>query len=300
MPRRRSNLTRNLLLIGGLVIFLLMTVGPLIENQLPYNSGASRWLEWLRSRVMESMVAAWFFAFGSMVGSFINVVVWRMPRGVSVVAKGSACPYCTAKIKLKDNIPIFGWIKLQGRCRVCRLPISPRYPIVETIFGVVFLLVFFVQLSTANGNFPGASRKLSTGILQVILFTQWDVVASYAWYMTMLVMLMIWALMAYDRSRIPIKTVLFALLVGLGGAWAQPDMQPVKWIDGGDQWFADLQWLGRIITSVIGLVSGFLIGELIDWRFNTKNTQPNGLPACLLYTSPSPRDRTRSRMPSSA
>ncbi len=66
-----------------------------------------------------------------MVGSFLNVVIHRLPAGESIVFPGSRCPRCGAPIRPKDNIPVFGWIALGGRCRDCRAPITPRYPLVE-------------------------------------------------------------------------------------------------------------------------------------------------------------------------
>ena len=287
MPRRRrhSNLIRNLLLAILLAILLLMAVSPLVETLLPSTIQSLDRLEWTRSRVMEALVALWFFAFGSMVGSFINVVVWRMPRGVSVVSHGSACPWCTSPIKLKDNIPIFGWIKLRGRCRVCRLPISPRYPIVETIFGLVFLLMFFVELRTACGNLPGGQRYLSTGILQVVVNTKWDVILTYGWHIMLLVMLMTWSLMAFDRSRIPIKTIVFAIATGFGVPALFPYVQPVKWIASLEQWLPDLPWIQRGSTAFIGLIVGLFLGSLLEAVLVLRSRDSNNglaITTCLL------------------
>ncbi|MGI9518839.1 MAG: prepilin peptidase [Pirellulaceae bacterium] len=264
MPRR-SNRALNITLAAVLLlVVLLMGVSPLVELSLPVDSSVSRGLEWIRSRVMETMIALWFFALGGMVGSFINVVVWRMPRGVSVVSKGSACPWCTAKIRLVDNVPIFGWIKLGGRCRVCRLPISPRYPIVEAVFASMFLVLFFVEVATAAGNLPGGPWYRSRGILQVILGARWDVLAVYAFHITLVTMLLTWTLMVFDRSRIPVKTIAFALIVGFVGAAAAPWVQPFKWVAGHEEWFGGLQWIRRIDTSFLGLACGFLAGELVE------------------------------------
>ena len=272
MPRRRFflSLIKIALVLIVTSVFLLMTVAPMLESMLPQNEGLSKTLEWTRSRVMESMIAVWFFAFGSMVGSFINVVVWRMPRGVSVVSNGSACPKCKQKIRLADNIPIFGWLKLGGRCRVCQLPISSRYPIVEAIFGSVFLLLFFVQLQTAGANLPGGSPYRTTGILQMIVNTKWDVVVTYAWHMLMFVMLMIWALMAYDRSRIPLKTVVFALLFGLSPPLFLDYLHPEKWIASHETWFTDLPILQNGITGTLGALAGFLVGSCVELLFNER------------------------------
>ncbi len=76
-------------------------------------------------------VIAEAFAIGAVVGSFLNVVIHRVPRGESIVSPGSHCPRCEAAIRWYDNLPIVSWIVLGGRCRACRARISPRYPVVE-------------------------------------------------------------------------------------------------------------------------------------------------------------------------
>ena len=78
---------------------------------------------------------------GVVIGSFLNVVVWRVPRGESVVHPPSACPGCGHRIGPRDNIPIVSWLALGGRCRHCRCPIAVRYPLVEGGTGVAFALV---------------------------------------------------------------------------------------------------------------------------------------------------------------
>lgn len=80
-------------------------------------------------------------ALGLAIGSFLNVVAWRVPRGESVVAPASACPNCGHAIRPYDNVPVLSWLALRGRCRDCAVPISPRYPVVEAITGVLFVLV---------------------------------------------------------------------------------------------------------------------------------------------------------------
>lgn len=78
---------------------------------------------------------------GLAIGSFLNVVVWRVPRGESVVHPRSACPRCGHEIRSRDNVPVLSWLVLRGRCRDCGEPISPRYPVVELSTGVLFALV---------------------------------------------------------------------------------------------------------------------------------------------------------------
>ena len=84
------------------------------------------------------------FALGASIGSFINVVVYRLPARLSVLWPPSRCPRCLNQLKAHDNVPVFGWLWLKGRCRYCKTKISARYPVVEALTGVIFLLVFLL------------------------------------------------------------------------------------------------------------------------------------------------------------
>ncbi|MEA2127107.1 MAG: leader peptidase (prepilin peptidase) / N-methyltransferase [Solirubrobacteraceae bacterium] len=79
--------------------------------------------------------------FGAVLGSFLNVVIWRLPRGESLVSPRSACPHCGTQLAAYENIPIVSWLVLRGRCRHCGEPISPRYPLVEALTAVLMALV---------------------------------------------------------------------------------------------------------------------------------------------------------------
>lgn len=119
--------------------------------------------------------------FGAAVGSFINVVVWRLPRGESISFPPSHCPHCQKPIHYFDNVPIFAWLWLFGKCRDCRAPISLRYPIVEAIVAAQFALVtYFVfsvsdsfAISTALNNFA-----LSNFLLWTLLITLTTLLAA--------------------------------------------------------------------------------------------------------------------------
>lgn len=78
---------------------------------------------------------------GLLVGSFVNVVVHRVPAGLSVVRPRSSCPSCGGLVRERDNIPVLSWVLLRGRCRDCRAPISARYPAVEAGTALLFALV---------------------------------------------------------------------------------------------------------------------------------------------------------------
>jgi leader peptidase (prepilin peptidase) / N-methyltransferase len=88
----------------------------------------------------------WFFLLGSVIGSFLNVVIYRVPRGISIAWPPSHCPACNHRIRWHDNVPIVSWLLLRGRCRDCKAHISVRYPLIEAITGIVFALVSTVML----------------------------------------------------------------------------------------------------------------------------------------------------------
>ena len=83
------------------------------------------------------------FVLGAVIGSFLNVCIYRIPLGLSLVTPGSSCPACQAPIRWYQNVPILSWMFLRGRCAACRSRISMRYPAVETLTGMIFVLVFF-------------------------------------------------------------------------------------------------------------------------------------------------------------
>jgi leader peptidase (prepilin peptidase) / N-methyltransferase len=92
---------------------------------------------------VKAVIPLFFFLFGIAIGSFLNVCISRIPEGLSIVSPGSRCPRCLKAIKPYDNIPVFGWLLLRGKCRSCGLPISPMYPIVELLTGLLFVLTYF-------------------------------------------------------------------------------------------------------------------------------------------------------------
>ena len=116
------------------------------------------------------------FALGACVGSFLNVVVWRLPRveyqdddsWVKMLGRAvdklsnppSHCPKCNTPIKWYDNVPVIGWIKLGGKCRNCHERISPRYPIVEAICGLLFVFYYVMFFVAQVGPTCATDRPL--------------------------------------------------------------------------------------------------------------------------------------------
>ncbi len=98
-------------------------------------------------------VALVVFCLGSAIGSFLNVVIYRLPAGLSLVHPPSRCPVCFTPLRKRENVPILGWLKLRGKCAHCGTPISVRYPTVELTTGMLYLacfIVFGVSLQTVG------------------------------------------------------------------------------------------------------------------------------------------------------
>ena len=141
-----------------------------------------------------SAVPQWFFLvvlglFGLVFGSFANVVIWRFPRGESLSAPASHCPRCSIPIAPYDNIPVVSWLLLGGKCRSCKEPISARYPLVEVLSAVLWLLA---------GVTFGATTRV---VFAVALFY----------------LLMILSFIDLDHLRLPNKLVLILAVIGLIG-----------------------------------------------------------------------------------
>ncbi len=110
------------------------------------------------------------FLFGLLIGSFLNVCIYRMPRGESVVWPGSRCPACRKSIAWYDNIPVIGYLILGGKCRFCRAPIALRYPVIEIVTGLAWMALWL---------FYGWTPKFGAGlflfsILIAVMVTDWE------------------------------------------------------------------------------------------------------------------------------
>lgn len=110
------------------------------------------------------------FIFGISIGSFLNVVILRLPRHESLIKRSSHCMTCGAKIRARDLVPVFSWLFLRGKCHSCGEKISPRYPIVESLNGFLYVLTFFVL----DFNADSIITCVLISLLIVVGFMDWD------------------------------------------------------------------------------------------------------------------------------
>ena len=90
----------------------------------------------------DMLIADFIFVFGLLIGSFLNVCIWRLPREESIIRPGSHCPACSTVLGARDLVPVLSWLFLRGKCRYCREKISARYPAVEVLTGGLFLVSY--------------------------------------------------------------------------------------------------------------------------------------------------------------
>lgn len=176
---------------------------------------AGIWLpDWVGS-CAEPLAAATIAAFacllGANVGSFLNVVMHRAPRGESVARGGSRCPRCGSPVRWRDNVPVLGWLVLGGKCRDCRGAISARYPLVEAAAAVAGGVVA-LELLSGGRTMPGGRFDLvRTGADALLLNTDWPFVLVCLAHGALLLALLAWSLAELDGLAVPRRWTAAAL-----------------------------------------------------------------------------------------
>jgi leader peptidase (prepilin peptidase)/N-methyltransferase len=209
------------------------------------------------------VVASGLFALA--VGSFLNVVIWRVPLGVSLSHPPSACPSCDTPISARDNIPLVSWIFLRGRCRTCRTGISVRYPLVELATAALWLAVAlrfgWSWTTPAVDAFVAGLVALACIDLEKYLLPKRVVWTTAAFSTTFLIIATVWG---GQWTRLAVAAGAAAVAYGLFYAlnWYRSD-----WLGFGDVRLAGviglvLGWLG-LPYLLVGLLAANLAGLIV-------------------------------------
>lgn len=183
------------------------------------------------------------FALGTVVGSFLNVCIYRIPWEKSVIWPGSRCPKCLSAIAAQDNIPIVSWIALRGECRTCGTKISARYPLIETLVGLLFVGIYLVDVVFRVGR----ANAFPRGVLPVFALAELDP-AMLIFHMIFVALLVAATFIDYDLQVIPDEITVpgMAIAIALGALF--PFVRP-------DPADATTHW-GGFWVGVIGLLVG--------------------------------------------
>ena len=170
------------------------------------------------------------FLLGAVVGSFLNVVIYRLPRGLSLVRPGSKCPNCDHPIRWYDNVPILGWLVLGGRCRDCGLAISVRYPLVEAAIGLMFMAVGYAdmirpmqhadqlaaaQVAAANAGAVAGADQMKVPVVENQNLETGDYVWPVAFHLLLLCALLAAVMIDVDGQRLPRQLITWPAAGGI-------------------------------------------------------------------------------------
>ncbi len=272
--RRRTNLLLCSLWIGLVAGFLFYVVAiPPIAIRIHHALWPKKFLPselelkpgllyMLRS--CEALFVIWFFFLGACIGSFLNVVAWRIPRGESIVFGGSKCPFCRSRLSFLDNIPIFGWVYVQGRCRTCKLPIAPRYVLIEMVFGLVFLALALVELIENGANLPHWVGYGQRGIVATVFFPHWGLIGAYAVHCILFATAMMVTATHLDRAKFPAMYLGALWITGASVTMAFPLLSFVGWSEPFTRYgLHPFGWIGnQAITVGLGSLAGCVFGLL--------------------------------------
>ena len=256
--RRRPNWPYRFAWLG-LWLALLGYVGlqtALLAGTYGQRAYGTDWSLSFVASLFDATVAVFFFVVGACIGSFLNVVVYRLPLG-RFIGGHSACPYCQTPIDGSDNVPFLAWIKLRGRCRTCRLPISIQYPLVELSVAILFAVVYATEFARGGANLPGVDAPAGFGgVVRVTI--DGTLVLRIVAYLFLLSGLVAAALIAVKRQRVPLHLYVWSGLPLVLAALALPETIVVPW--------RQLSQLGPIeirLDAVVTLICGAAVGIVV-------------------------------------
>lgn len=211
------------------------------------------------------------FLYGICIGSFLNVVIIRLPLGESLIKRSSHCMTCGAKIRVIDLIPVFSWLFLKGKCHSCGEKISPRYPIVEALNGILYVADFLVFGLTANMFI----MCIFTSILVVVGFMDWDTQEMDLRVLAMIVVLVIPSYFVTDLTIL--ERLIGAAVIGLPffliGELTRPYArkktgEDVRGIELGDTILMTfsgllLGWKAMVPSAFIGILFAAVFGAIL-------------------------------------
>ena len=268
------------LLFGLLLIVAPLLTGLLAKTeQMPFSFAEYlSYVDTAQAFMMRAFGFVWVFFFGSCFASFLNVVAWRVPRSRGINGS-SMCPYCHTKLGFLDNIPIAGWIRIGGKCRTCKLPVSPRYLIVELLLGTIFVSFYVVQILLGGINLPIREIDNLIGFEHLVFSPNWNLIQLTVYHLILICLLFTFTLIKSERLKIPISIFFVGLLLGIGLPLIWPSMLLVSWQIGVNQLFSlDRLSTNQLLTIAMGVLGGAGCGLLLSFGQSPTDTPEHQSP----------------------
>lgn len=211
---------------------------------------------------MDYLIAGYAFVVGSIVGSFLNVVVARVPEGRSIVHPPSSCPACGHRIRLRDNVPILGWLMLKGHCRDCGVRIPFRYPAVELCMALVFLVLVVVEVLANGSVLPAGVVDPASGVRHSAKpYTNPALWSIYLFHVSFFCVLLSASLMQLDGKIPPRQMIATTVFAGILVSALRPEVQPIGFMAG-----MNTLNVGAPILGLLNAIVGGAVGAAIGWE----------------------------------
>ncbi|HTQ37833.1 MAG TPA: prepilin peptidase [Pirellulales bacterium] len=234
------------------------------------------------------ILLGWLFVLGAIIGSFLNVVIYRLPRGLSLQRPGSHCPKCGHAIRWYDNVPVFGWLWLRGHCRDCGATISARYPLVELTVGLMFLALGWIdwagpqqraleadEVAAVQAAVQAAPHiaptDLSHGKLAALPYA-----ARFTYHLLLLCVLFCAALIDIDGQLLPRRLITWPAGVGILLAMFWPTVQAFPlWhsLPAAPEWIS----FRALATSFVGMLMAVIMRLAVLDHMGLKRPREMGL-----------------------
>lgn len=211
----------------------------------------------------EIAVVVLAFACGATFGSFINVVVHRVPRGESPIRGRSRCPACGRAIRPYDNVPVLGWLMLGGRCRDCGTAISSRYPLVEAVGGGVVAAVAAAELVGGGRWLPGLAAGAGRGIDRLLVAGDWVLLLSCMLHAGVLLAILAWCLMPRQCGGRTCPGAAGIIVTVVAVVVTVPAVGPVGLLPDGTAWPQSPTWLRSLCGAIAGVAAGTIAGRIV-------------------------------------
>ncbi len=203
-------------------------------------------------------IVVWLAVLGTAIGSFLNVVVWRLPRGESLLEPPSHCPKCGHPIRWYDNVPIVSWLLLRGRCRDCGTAISARYPLVEAACGASFLVLAILECGMQGINLPARQPMVANDVILTFGWSGRELYGVFLFHQLLWCTLLAGGLIEYDGYRARWRLYVPVLVGAAVAGSALPMLYPVP------AWQGVAGWYAGMATGAAGLGAGALFGGLLS------------------------------------